>query len=67
MPLSKARNRARMRELRLHAKKDTVVVQPNIPLYSPHIHGAGDTVRTWDGSIVTLLPLDADGNSIPDY
>ena len=29
MPLSKARNRDRMREIRLHTKNDTEVVQPN--------------------------------------
>ena len=34
MPLSKARNRERMRQFRLHAKTDAVVVQPNVPLYN---------------------------------
>ncbi len=66
MPLSKARNRARMREFRLHVKKDDIDVQPNVPLYDPSIHKSGDIVRVWDGSIVTLLPLDADGYPIPE-
>ena len=33
MPLSKAKNRDRMRKLRLHRKKSIGVVQPKTPIY----------------------------------
>ena len=73
MPLSKARNRERMRAIRLHKALQSGVVQPEqeviIPLYNPSIHRAGDTVRVIKGrrEIVTTIPeLDIDGNIIPE-
>ncbi len=68
MPLSKARNRERMRQLRLHQKVESVVVQPDIPLYNAMVHKAGDTVRVWRGKrlmTVTIPELDADGQPMP--
>ena len=45
-------------------------VKPNIPLYNPAIHRAGDTVKVLRGKrevIITIPRLDAGGNPIPDY
>jgi len=70
MPLSKARNRDRMRQIRLHAVKEEVVVQPKTPLYNPSIHRVGDKVLVYQGKrlMETIIPtLDAGGNPIPDY
>jgi len=56
MPLSKARNRARMRQLRaslvqpvcnpkpVQPIKANETVQPDLPLYNPAIHKPGDKV-----------------------
>ncbi len=66
MPLSKQRDRDRKRQSRLENEN----VQPNIPLYNPSIHKAGDTVRVLRGKreVVTLIPeLDADGRPMPEY
>ena len=83
MPLSKERNKDRMRTLRalqargiqleggiirLHAKKETAVVQP-VPLYNPSVHKPGDTVRIIKGNTeitLTIPNLDADGQPIPE-
>lgn len=68
MPLSKARNRERMRLIRLHAKKQGEVVQPK--LYNPMRHRPGDRVLVQRGKrlIETVIPeLDADGHPMPDY
>jgi len=65
MPLSKQRNRDRMRQARLHEES----VQPNIPLYDATAHRSGDTVRMLRGKrevIVTIPELDADGQWIPE-
>lgn len=68
MPLSKTRNKERMRLIRLHAKKQDGVVQPE--LYNPLNHRPGDKVLVKRGKrlIETVIPeLDADGNPMPDY
>lgn len=67
MPLSKARNRERMRQFRLHAPKRVELVQPNIPLYNPMKHGVGDRVLVQRGKhlVDIVIPeLDADGQPI---
>ena len=69
MPLSRQRNRDRMRLNRLHTKIETADVQPNIPLYDATAHRSGDTVRMLRGKrevIVTIPELDADGQWIPE-
>lgn len=74
MPLSKARNRERMRKARAGVQPTCnlntgQVVQP-IPLYNPAIHRAGDTVLIKQGKrwIQTTIPkLDAGGQPIPDF
>ena len=70
MPLSKARNKARMKAIRLHAKIEEGVVQPKaVPLYNPMKHRAGDRVMIQRGNrlIETVIPdLDGDGNPIYD-
>ena len=68
MPLSKVRNRERMRQARLHAKEAMGVVQPK--LYNPAKHRPGDIVLVQRGKrfqTVTIPKLDADGNPMPDY
>lgn len=47
MPLSKARNKARMRLSRLHAKEAIAPVQPK--LYNPMRHRPGDRVLVQRG------------------
>lgn len=62
MPLSKKRNKERMRQNRLHIFD----VQP-IPLYNPSNHRPGDTVRVIRGKrevVITIPELDANGNAI---
>jgi len=52
--------------IRLHAKKETAVVQP---LYNPSVHKPGDTVRIIKGNTeitLTIPNLDADGQPIPE-
>ena len=69
MPLSKAENRERMRLFRLHAKNRDGFVQPNVPLYNPMSHRAGDRVLVQRGKrlVDIVIPeLDADGNPIYD-
>ena len=54
MPLSKEKNRERMREIRLHAKKHIEVVQPDVvelPLVS-------------DEDRAGVVYIDADGNPV---
>ena len=55
MPLSKAKNRDRMRESRLHAKKDTVPVQPK-----PSLYGWNKAIQEMAG----IEGVDADGNPV---
>ncbi len=44
MPLSKKRNRYRMREIRLHAKKKDAVVQPKTPEVPVYVDADGNPV-----------------------
>ncbi len=96
MPLSKKKNRDRMRVVRatcVQPKTKEVVqpneplvvspsvqrdgkassaVQPDIPLYNPSIHRAGDRVLikpTYGKKLVEVVipELDAGGNPIPGY
>ena len=53
MPLSKAKNRERMKELRLHAKKRHEVVQPK-PSVTPNMY------------LTIPQYVDADGNPVYD-
>lgn len=53
-------------------EKSSVIpsVIPEIPLYDPYKHHAGDTVRMMVGrreKTVVIPKLDADGNAIPEY
>jgi len=68
MPLSKQKNKERMREFRLHNKESLPFVQPkiDIPLYNPTKHKAGDKVRMSTGQIIVIPELDLDGNPIPE-
>lgn len=66
MPLSKAKNAERMRQLRLHAKNEMAVVQP-APIYDTAKHKAGDRVRIYRNGryeTVTVPKIDADGGEI---
>ena len=75
MPLSKERNRERMRQARTvqPAVQPIIVsssVQPNddIPWYNPTVHRSGDKVKVQSGRgyVVTTIPeLDADGHPVP--
>ena len=65
MPLSKKRNAERMRQVRLHGKKNTGFVQPEplLDAVSPSINRDG-----YGKASSTVTPgLDADGNVMPDY
>lgn len=59
MPLSKQRNRDRMKQIRLHAKIVTPVVQPE-PIVAPWDWVQEHTYYSEN------IELDADGNPIPD-
>jgi len=55
---------------RFDTRSNSGNVKPNIPLYNPVIHKAGDTVRVLKGKrevTITIPGLDAEGNPIPDY
>lgn len=70
MPLSKHRNKVRMRLIRLHNKETEVPVQPEVSIYNPSIHKAGDTVLVYRGKrlVETTIPeLDGDGNPVPEF
>ena len=53
MPLSKKRNRERMRQIRLHAKLVRPIVQPK-QMYMASVP-------------INMQELDADGNPMPEY
>ena len=68
MPLSKARNRERMRRYRLHVQPDEApVVRPYDPTrrYNP---GDKVLIQKGRGLVETVIPeLDGEGNPIHDY
>jgi len=75
MPLSKARNRERMRRSRLHKLVEKPSVQPILDAVSPSLQREGygkasssvqpRTIRI-DGRDYIVPELDADGNPIPE-
>ena len=70
MPLSKCRMRARKRQDRFDKQLVVEDVKPNIPLYNPAVHRAGDRVLVVRGSrkVEVVIPkLDAEGQPIPEF
>lgn len=70
MPLSKKKNRERMREIRLHKQhlspQESKPVQPK-PLYTPLIDAISPSVRREGyGKASSTVEVDADGNIIPE-
>lgn len=68
MPLSKTKQAEYMREYRKHVRynvipNESMQPEPEIPLYNPSKHGAGDTVII-NGKVTVIPELDADGNPI---
>ena len=68
MPLSKKRNRDRMRDIRLHAKIDTVPVQPIEIVHCPICGKESHLCRCpgIDRGSFAQYVIDADGNPIYD-
>lgn len=66
MPLSKKRNRDRMRDTRLHTKIEKVFVQPNTVSPSFRREGYGKVSTILIPVQPSVQPeIDADGNVIP--
>ena len=59
MPLSKARNRERMRKVRLHALL--------LPPQKPKAVQLVSIIPSWKEREDRMPELDADGNAIPEY
>ena len=73
MPLSKKRNRDRMRKTRLHKRLVKTLEQLSPPVESkpvqpkPIFNADSDSLPWWDRPGTPVMDIDADGNIMPDY